>query len=211
MGISERRERERELRFMQIQEAAKEVFMLKGFNSATIEDISERAELSPATIYLYFKNKEELLASLILIPLRYLFGEVKKVYDNKRLSVEKKILEFKDAMYKTFKYDQLLLRNIFHVQVEDTLKDLRPEMIKEINDIARKVMNMIADVFEEGIGEGKFVKGKSIAHADITWAMFTGIVMWEEAKRKINPKKDFLKPTLDMAFDIVLNGAKKRS
>ena len=211
MGISERKEREKELRCKQIQEAAKEVFMLKGFNSATIEDISERAELSPATIYLYFKNKDELFASLLLIPLKYLFNEVKKVYDNKRLSAEKKILRCKDSMYKTFQYDQLLLRNIFHLQVEDTLKDLRPELIEEINDLSRKLMNMIADVYEEGISEGKFVKGKGIAHADIAWAMFTGIVMWEEAKRKIDPRKDFLKPTLDRAFDIFLTGIKKRS
>ena len=208
MGIPERKEREREMRRRQIQDAAKEVFMRKGFTSSTVEDIADKAELSPATIYLYFKNKQELFASLILIPLNYLFEQTRKVYDNNSLSAEKKILKFKNAMYKTFQYDQLLLRNIFHFQVEDTLKDLSPELLEEINDLTRSVMNMIADVYEDGVREGKFANGKSIAYADIAWAMFTGIVMWEEAKRKIDSRKDYLKPTLDKAFDVFLEGIK---
>ncbi len=211
LGIRERKEREKERRRREIQAAAKRIFLLKGFNSATVEDIADKAELSPATIYSYFKNKQELFASLILIPLNYLFEQTRKVYENDSLSAEKKILKFKDAMYKTFQYDQLLLRNIFHFQVEDTLGDLSPELLEEINDLSRSVINMIAEVHEEGVLEGKFVKGKSIAHADIAWAMFTGIVMWEEAKRKIDPRKDFLKPTLDKAFDIFLMGIKKHS
>jgi hypothetical protein len=34
--------------------------------------------------------------------------------------------------------------------------------------------------------------------------------MWEEAKRKLNPAKDYLKPTLDWAFQVMLNGIRKR-
>ena len=197
------------MRRRQIQDAAKQEFMLKGFSSATMEDIAERAELSPATIYLYFKNKEELFASLILITLEYLLEETKKVHDDKRLSVEGKILRFKEAMYKTFQYDPLLLRNVLHFQVEDTLLDLSPEILYGINDITRQVMKMYVDVYEEGIRQGTFIKGGSIVRTDIIWGLFTGLVMWEEAKRKISPKKDFLKSTLDEAFDIFLRGIKK--
>ena len=64
MGIKERKRREREIRRQQIQKAAKELFILKGFNSTTIEDIAKKAELSPATIYLYFKNKEDLFSAM---------------------------------------------------------------------------------------------------------------------------------------------------
>mgnify|MGYP006293938867 FL=1 len=60
MGIYERKRREREQRRAQILEAAKKVFSSKGFNSATMEEIAGEAELSPGTLYIYFKNKEEL-------------------------------------------------------------------------------------------------------------------------------------------------------
>ena len=61
MGIQERKEREKERRRQQIMVAAKRVFSNKGFNKATMEDIAQEAELSPGTLYLYFKNKEECL------------------------------------------------------------------------------------------------------------------------------------------------------
>ena len=72
MGIQERKERERERRRQQIMVAAKRVFTDKGFSKATMEDIAKEAELSPGTLYLYFKNKDELYASLSLRILQYL-------------------------------------------------------------------------------------------------------------------------------------------
>jgi len=206
MGIKERKRREREIRRQQIQKAAKELFILKGFNSTTIEDIAKKAELSPATIYLYFKNKEELYASLNLITLQYLHDQIEKIYKNAQLPVEKKMLKFKDAMYNTFQYDPLILRNLLHIQIEDTLSLLSKEMPKQLNNLSQKTMRMVADIYEEGVRQGKFREGLGIVHADIMWAMVTGVVIYEEAKRKINPKKDFLKPTLDRAFDIFYRG-----
>ena len=72
MGIQERKEREKERRRQQIMVAAKRVFVEKGFAGATMEDIAREAELSAGTLYLYFKNKNELYASLTLRVLQYL-------------------------------------------------------------------------------------------------------------------------------------------
>ncbi|HBF43930.1 MAG TPA: TetR/AcrR family transcriptional regulator, partial [Desulfobacteraceae bacterium] len=115
---------------------------------------------------------------------------------------------FKDAMYRTFKYEPLILCNIFHIQLEDTLSHLSIELLNQINSLSQRIMTMIADVYEEGVRQGKFSQGRGMVHADIIWAIFTGLVLWEEAKRKLNPKKDFLKTTLDRAFDIFCRGIK---
>jgi len=210
LGRKERREREKELRRKQIQEAAQRVFMRKGFNLATMEDIAEEAELSTGAIYSYFKGKEELFSSLALMQLNYLFERAKTIYTNKKLSHEKKLKGFWDAMFKTFQNNELMQRNIFHIQLEDTLSTINPELLMEMNDISQKVMRMIAAVYEDGVSKGKFIKGNSMAFADMLWGFFTGLVMWEEAKRKINPKKKFLKPTLDAGFDILLRGIVKK-
>jgi hypothetical protein len=42
--------------------------------------------------------------------------------------------------------------------------------------------------------------------ADIVWSLFTGVVLWEESKRMIDNEKDFLKQTLDVAFEIFSRG-----
>jgi len=209
VGTRERRERERENRRSQILNAAKEVFMSKGLRAATMEDISRKVELSPGTIYTYFKNKEELYVVLNLIGLQYLYRQIEKVYKNRKLSVEAQLIKFKDAMYQTFRHDPLLLRVIFHVQLEDSLFTLNKALLEQLNHLAKRTMNLFVDTYEEGVRQGKFKKDQGIVLSDIIWATFTGLVLWEEAKRKIDPRKNFLKPTLDSAFDILIRGIKR--
>jgi len=60
MGIRERKQREKERRCNDILDAAEKVFFSKGMEEATMEDVAEKAELSKGTLYLYFKNKQEL-------------------------------------------------------------------------------------------------------------------------------------------------------
>ncbi len=45
-------------------EASVDVFADKGFNAARVSDIAKRAGVADGTIYLYFKNKEDLLLSV---------------------------------------------------------------------------------------------------------------------------------------------------
>jgi AcrR family transcriptional regulator len=209
MGVRERKQREKDLRREQIQNAAKHLFIKKSYSSTTIEEIAQQAELSPATIYNYFKNKEELYISLNLISLQYLLDEVTKIDKNKRIAIEKKILKFKDAMYNTFKYDPLILRNIFHAQIEDTLLTISNELLKEINSLSKQIFAIMASVYEEGVREGIFIENHPIAVADSIWGLFTGLLIWEESKRKLNPQKNFLRSTLDTAFEIFYRGIRK--
>lgn len=60
MGITERKEREKQQRREEIVSAAEKVFFSKGFDQSTMDDIADRAELSKGTLYLYFKSKEQL-------------------------------------------------------------------------------------------------------------------------------------------------------
>lgn len=64
MGISERKEREREEMQRLILKAAKELFLENGFEKTSIRAIAEVIEYSPATIYLYFKDKNEIFYEL---------------------------------------------------------------------------------------------------------------------------------------------------
>jgi AcrR family transcriptional regulator len=211
MGTKERKEREKNFRRQQIQDAAKEMFLGKGFRSTTMEDIAKKAELSTGAIYQYFKSKDELYASMNLESLQCTIDKVETTYKNQRLSPEKKILKIKDALYKIFLNDPSLLRVIFHVQLEDTLASLDEKLLNQLNEAGRKMMNLLASVYQDGVRTGDFSEGHGIAHADIMWGTFAGLMMWEGAKRRINAKKDFLKSTLDRAFEIFCRGIKKNN
>ncbi len=60
MGITERKERERQEVRSLILEAAQQAFIEDGYEKASIRAIADRVEYSPATIYLYFKDKSEI-------------------------------------------------------------------------------------------------------------------------------------------------------
>jgi AcrR family transcriptional regulator len=66
MGITERKEREKLQRRKDIIDAAEKVFFSRGFESATMDEIAEMAELSKGTLYLYFKSKEDLQFAIFM-------------------------------------------------------------------------------------------------------------------------------------------------
>jgi AcrR family transcriptional regulator len=206
MGILERKERERERRRQQIIVAAKKVFSEKGFNKATMDDIAGEAELSPGTLYLYFKNKEELYASLSLRILHYLHIRVEHVAKSQDLGPIEKLDAMIDAMYDVYEFDPLVIINMFHLQSSETLRNLSPDLLEEIEDLSRKSIGGISLIFKEGIKSGEFVDIHPMALSDIFWSLFSGVVLWTTSKRIINTEKDFLKQTLDLAFTVFKNG-----
>lgn len=64
MGIQERKEKQKlEIR-KQILDASMKLFVEEGFQNVTIRRIADLIEYSPTTVYLYFKDKDEIFATL---------------------------------------------------------------------------------------------------------------------------------------------------
>ncbi len=72
MGISDRRQREKEQRKTEIIDAAERLFFSRSYEDVSMDDIAREVELNKATIYLYFKNKETLYATIVLRGIRIL-------------------------------------------------------------------------------------------------------------------------------------------
>jgi len=60
-----RRLREKEQKYNTILKAAETLFAQKGYHQTSIEEIADLAEVSTGAVYLYFKNKEDLLITLM--------------------------------------------------------------------------------------------------------------------------------------------------
>lgn len=64
MGIKDRKTKAKEDLRKAILSAAREIFLQKGFDNMSIRMIAQKIEYSPTTIYLYFKDKDEILFAL---------------------------------------------------------------------------------------------------------------------------------------------------
>ncbi|MDA3814141.1 MAG: TetR/AcrR family transcriptional regulator, partial [Candidatus Cloacimonetes bacterium] len=86
MGSAERKERERIQKQSDIIDAAEKVFMSKGFENATMDDIAEESEFSKGALYTYFQSKNELCLSIVLRGLKVIASEFEKVVSKNTLS-----------------------------------------------------------------------------------------------------------------------------
>ena len=92
MGIKERREREKNERRESILRAAIQVYAKEGYHAITMDKIAAKAELGRATLYLYFKTKDEIFVHAIAAYAEF-FGELLEgVYEN-RNTIKGNILE----------------------------------------------------------------------------------------------------------------------
>jgi AcrR family transcriptional regulator len=73
-----RREREKLQRRQAILDAAERVFAARGFHGASMDQIAQEAEFAPGTLYLYFKDKNQLYSALFLRKLTAMVEEIEE-------------------------------------------------------------------------------------------------------------------------------------
>ena len=208
MGIYERKRREREQRRDQILRAAKKVFSFKGFNRATMEEIAGEAELSPGTLYIYFKNKEELHTSLSIELLEHIGNRINQVAE-REVSVDRKLDNLRDVFIDVYEYDAMILINLFHLQSGEVLKNLSDDLMNQLKETSARALRAIKTIVSQGIDQGVLIDEHPVALADIIWSTYSGVVLWVDSKRLLNDQKDFVKSTLKQAFDILKVGLEK--
>src|SRR5271163_10398 len=62
--IAERREEEKERRRAEILDAADELYAKRGWDAVTVDQVARSARLSRALVYVYFRDKEDLLFAI---------------------------------------------------------------------------------------------------------------------------------------------------
>src|SRR5579883_2441830 len=64
MGVAKRKQREKLALRQEILTAARHLFAKEGYESVSMRRIAEKIEYSPTTIYLHFKDKDDLIQQL---------------------------------------------------------------------------------------------------------------------------------------------------
>lgn len=211
MGIQERKKREKEGRRKQILAASKQLFAERGFYQTTMEEIANAAELSPGTIYLYFKSKDELFAELSLLVIQYLNTRLEKIVSLKSSTVGQKLAGVKDILQDICTFDSFILINALKLQSADTLRKISPRLISDIRKEAGRAAAKLSEIFNEGIYNGVFIEKRPDVITSTLWGFFSGIVLLNEILGSFSPNADNLPQALENAFDIFSRGILKHS
>jgi AcrR family transcriptional regulator len=212
VGLAERREREKQnqkrRRREEILEAARTLIREKGFAGSTMEDVSREAELSPAALYLYFKNKDELFASLSLEVLEGILQSMEQACGQES-DMADKFEGIKHAFCEAYRFEPSILLNLFSLQTGKQFNNLSPEFLSELNRISARFVEIITGFFDQGIRDGLFQDHNRVALADLVWSLFTGLVIWEESKKFFGPDKDYFESTMGLGLKLMQQGLKK--
>jgi AcrR family transcriptional regulator len=106
-------EEKKELKKNKLLNASISLFLEKGFNNTTIQDIVDKAELAKGTFYLYFHDKYEIQDELIMRQSKKLFDNaLSKLQKQKISKLEDQIIFIIDEIVNELSKNTLLLKFI---------------------------------------------------------------------------------------------------
>lgn len=79
MGVIEKRAKQKEEFRKEILDSAREIFINDGYDGFSMRKLAEKIDYSPTTIYLYFKNKDDLLFAICEEFFANFFAELNRI------------------------------------------------------------------------------------------------------------------------------------
>ncbi len=170
-------------RKQQITEAATTVFSRLGFHKARIDDIAAEAGLSKGTLYLYFKSKDDIIASLLT---KLFERELSKLYalqKDTRPSTER-LLEYIEYSIN----DILKWQRFMPIMYEFLSRISRQSVVqKAFKTYFRSYMKMFTPIIQQGIDSGEFIAADAQEIAIAVGAIVEGtILLWVYDSEMVN-------------------------
>jgi AcrR family transcriptional regulator len=166
MGISERKERKRRDLRKAILEAAGELFVREGIENVSMRKIAEKIEYSPTTIYLYFKDKADLIAALV----RGYFEEFLARVESATADLPKEPLEALKASMRA--YIDFGIANPFAYRLAFMMEN----HVQEGDDSGLRAFEQLLGLVKACIERGIFRDEDPSLVAGVIWSMNHGIV-----------------------------------
>ena len=198
--------KEKAVRTEEIQTAAKRVFVNKGFVNTSMDEIAAEAHLSKGTIYLYFKNKDDLYVSLML-PVIEVLGEhltrfAEELESGTFTDKEALAIEFYRVYSETYQYDPDGMRIMQAFQLGSHLSAMSQKTLERINQRASMNYDTTRRLLRRAMDMELIRENDPVLLTDILWSLFIGVVQLEESKARITDK-DHLDTTLRYAFELI--------
>lgn len=204
MGITERKEREKEEMRHKILDAARRLFLELGYEKTTIRGIADAIEYSPATIYLYYKDKNELLFALhevAFIKMMQELSAISSIADpfEQLVAMGKQYIKF--AIENPELYDLMFIMTA----PMETLA-CRDELWED----GMKSFCLLQSVIEKNVGAGYFEANINIENLALTiWSYIHGLVTIYLKNRMSMFQDDNPITRIDSSFELFINMLKK--
>ncbi len=134
-------------KYQQIIQAALEVIAENGYHASQVSKIAKKANVADGTIYLYFKNKEDILISVFRERMGQFIHKIKNAIEDKETASEKLLTLIQ------MHYAQLTESPYLAKVTQLELRQSKPELRREINKVLKSYLDVIDSIIEHGINE----------------------------------------------------------
>ena len=143
-----------EFRMQSLQEAAVRVFARKGIAAATMQDIAEEAGVAKGTIYLYFRDRDELVDKTFQATLSQVHSRIDEALERPGTSLEEKLRESLMRLFEFFRENAQFFR-LYHAQRFPEGSEEQQRRQKRHCDHYRQRMEKLAGVMQEAMDRGE--------------------------------------------------------
>ncbi len=135
-------------KYHQILDAAIKVFAEQGFHQATISQIAREAGVADGTIYLYFKNKEDIMVNFFGYKTKEVFGRFREEVDKADNARDKLRLLIKRHL-EEFQRDRSMA-----VLYQTETRRFSRMCEEQIREMSKMYLDLVSEIVESGQDEG---------------------------------------------------------
>ncbi|MEL3974272.1 TetR/AcrR family transcriptional regulator [Rossellomorea oryzaecorticis] len=139
-------------KYKQIIDAAVVVIAENGYHQAQVSKIAKQAGVADGTIYLYFKNKEDILISLFREKMSIFVEKIEEVIAGKQ-TVSEKLLVMIENHCRLLSEDHHLAI-VTQLELRQSNKDIRAK----INDVLKGYLQLVDKILISGVEAGELPK-----------------------------------------------------
>lgn len=205
MGVSERRRREREARRDAVLGAARELVRERGFTGTTTRLIAERCELSEATLFFYFRGKDEILSSLLFEGIDFTAAGLEAILAEE-LPVEARLERFWAFLSEVRREHPEYVHVFAYLAHPNSTASVDEEVRAELARRSGDNFRLLAELLADAVGPPR-----ARVAADLVWAAFAGLMVLGDTRANLGAAVHPGDEDLTVALDLLLSGIAPRA
>lgn len=204
--MAERRRKNAEATKRSILEAAGRLFASRGYDAVTMREIAKAAGCSHTTIYLYFKDKLDLLQQMAIPPLQQLEAEFAGIMGQAQLSP----LETLQALSRAFVVFCFTHKSLFFIFLgtkAGRVDEAEPELA--VNRLRNRLFGHLLQAWRNNLPA--LSENEALNTARIYFYTLHGLIRtYMDSEEPLEGLLERVLPILDEAAELLLNGVRAK-
>jgi TetR/AcrR family fatty acid metabolism transcriptional regulator len=195
-----------EYRIASIQDATMRVIARKGMAAATMQEIADEAGVAKGTIYLYFRDRDELVEKTFETSMEKLFAQIDEALD-RDVAFEDKLRAVMAAQLAFFSQNREFFRLYLSLRMPEGNPERQRRQQRTCRPQYRQRVDKLAEVLTSAIERGELRAFDAERLALFIIEGSTAVIL-ERLTEKTSPPES---AEVDFLVGLILDGVRKRS